>query len=87
MCRSWTKLITKSGPIFKSVLERFDEISLPPIANQYTGLRQRVVGAKLESFKNQRVGLPLNYPFPLENMYSQYGYQAGSDDVYSQSWA
>jgi hypothetical protein len=87
MCRSWTKLITKSGPKFNMVLERFKEISLPQTADQYTELRQRVVGAKLESFKNQRVGLLLSYPFPLENTYSQYSYQAESDDVLSQSWA
>jgi hypothetical protein len=83
MCRSWTKLITKSGPKFNMVLERFKEISLPQIADQYSELRQRVVGAKLEAFKNQRDSLPLNYSLPLENTYSQYSYQAGSDDFLS----
>jgi hypothetical protein len=87
MCRSWTKLITKSGSKFNAVMERFKEISLPQTAGQYIELRQRVVGAKLESFKNQRVGFLLNHPFSLENTYSQYSYQAGSDDVLSQSWA
>jgi hypothetical protein len=85
MCRSWTKLITKRGPKFNTVLERFKEISIPQIADQYTELRHRVVGAKLESFKNQRVSLLLDYPLSLENTYSQYSYPAGSDNIVSQS--
>jgi hypothetical protein len=70
----WTKLITKSGPKFNTVLERFKEIPFLQIADQYTELRQRVIGAKLESFKNQRNSLLLNYPLFLENTYSQYSY-------------
>jgi hypothetical protein len=85
ICRSWTKLITKSGPKFNTVLKRFNEISLPEIAERYAGLRQRVVGAKLESFKQQN-GLFFNSPFSLDNTWPQYDYQAGSDDFSSQSW-
>jgi hypothetical protein len=87
MCRSWTKLITKSGPKFNKVLERFKEISLPQVAGQYAELRQRVVGAKLELFKNQRFNPLSDYPLSLENTDPQYSYQAGSDEFLSQSWA
>jgi len=83
----WTKLITKSGPKFNTVLERFKEISLPQTACQYIGLRQRVIGAKLESFKNQQNSLLLDYPISLQNMYSQHSYQAQSDGFWQQSWA
>lgn len=86
MCRSWTKLITKSGPKFNMVLERFREISIPQLADQYSELRQRVIVAKLESFKTQRDGVLLDYPLSLENTHSQYSYQAGSDSLLSQNW-
>lgn len=86
MLKSWTKLITKSGPKFNAVLERLQEISIPQVAEQYIELRQRVIVAKLEYFKNQRDSLP-NYSISLNNIYSQWGYQAGSDNVLSQNWA
>lgn len=78
----WTKLITKSGPKFNMVLERFNEISLPETAAQYAALRQRVIGAKLESFRNQRNSLILGYPPFSQNAFYQFGYQTGSDVNY-----
>jgi len=61
------------------VLERFKEISLPQTAYPYIRLRQRVISAKLESFKNQQNSFLLDYPIPPQNMYPQHSYQAGSD--------
>jgi hypothetical protein len=86
MLKSWTKLITKSGPKFNAILKRLQEISIPQVAEQYIELRQRVIVAKLEYFNNQRDSLP-NYSISLNNTYSQWGYQAGSDNVLSQNWA
>lgn len=86
MCRSWTKLITKSGPKFNAVLQRFEEISLAQTAQQYAGLRQAVIGAKLESFKNQTNSFPLNEPLPLNSMYPEYTYQAETHDHFARSW-
>jgi hypothetical protein len=83
MCRSWTKLITKSGPKFNAVLERFKEISLSQTADKYTGLRQRVIDAKLNSFKIQRDSSLSNYPLSSEYSYSQYS-EAGSNDFWPQ---
>lgn len=74
----WTKLITKSGPKFNRVLERFKEISLPQIASQYISLRQKVIGAKLESFKNQQDSLLLDYHISPQNVYYENSYQAES---------
>lgn len=85
MRRSWTKLITKSGPKFNRVLERFKEISLPQTASQYISLRQKVIAAKLESFRNQQDSLLLDYSIPPQNMYYQNGYQAESH--WHQNWA
>jgi hypothetical protein len=68
------------------VLERLKEISIPEIADQYAELRQRVIGAKLESFKTQRDNVLLDYALSLDITHSQYGYQAGSDNLVSQSW-
>jgi hypothetical protein len=79
MCRSWTKLITKSGPKFNAVLERFKEISLAQTADQYTGLRQKVIDAKLNLFKLQRDSSLLNHPLSSEYSYFQYS-EAGSND-------
>jgi hypothetical protein len=81
MCRSWTKLITKSGPKFKTVLGRFKDISLSQTADQYTVLRQRVIDAKLELFKFQRDSSLSNYPLSSENMYYQY-----NNGVLPQNW-
>ncbi|KAH7096060.1 hypothetical protein FB567DRAFT_48389 [Paraphoma chrysanthemicola] len=82
----WTKLITKSGPTFNAVMKRFKDISLPQTAQQYAGLRQVVVGTKLQSFKNQENSFPLNYPLPSNCTYPQYTYQAENDNFFSQSW-
>jgi hypothetical protein len=79
--------MTKSGPKFNTMMERFTEISLPELAQQYTELRQKVIGAKLEWFKNEQSSSYLSYSLPLDNMGSQYSYQAYSDNFLSQDWA
>ena len=71
--------MTKSGPKFNTVLERFKEISLPEIAAPYAGLRQKVIGAKLEVFRNQRDSLLSDYSVSLLDTYYPSGYQIGSD--------
>jgi hypothetical protein len=73
--------MTKSGPKFNTVLERFKEISLSQTADQYTVLRQRIIDAKLELFKTQRDSSLSNYSLSSENMYSQY-----SNDIWPQNW-
>jgi len=62
----WTKLITKSGPKFDAVLERFKQISLSNTAAPYAILRQRVIHAKLALFMDLRKPLPLDYSVPLD---------------------